>query len=101
MSGTLNLVQHTYAGAYIRDGMLHFAPRLPDELKGVSFAMQFQGTPIHVSVTHDGLTLLVHPEGVSRPVRVGFADDMLELSAGESCTFQFQPSTGRRQEIKD
>jgi trehalose/maltose hydrolase-like predicted phosphorylase len=94
MSGTLNLVQHTYAGAHVREGTLRFSPRLPDELKRVSFTMQFEGTPIHVSVTHDGLTLLVHPEGVSRPIRVGFGDDLLDMSAGESCTFQLERPAG-------
>ncbi len=88
MAGTLDLVQRVYAGAYLRDGVLHFAPRLPEELQRVSFTMQFHGTPIHVSVTHDELTLSVGPEGLSRPIRVGFGDEVQELAAGESCTFQ-------------
>jgi trehalose/maltose hydrolase-like predicted phosphorylase len=101
MSGTLNLVQHTYAGVYVRDGTLHFAPLLPDELKRVSFTMQFQGTPIHVSVTHEGLTLMVHPEGVSRPISVGFADEIFELSTGQSCTFQLDATPAHLQHIQD
>jgi hypothetical protein len=52
--------------------------------------MQFHGTPVHVSVTHDELTLSVGREGLSRPIRVGFADDVHELAAGQSCTFQVQ-----------
>jgi trehalose/maltose hydrolase-like predicted phosphorylase len=96
ITGTLHLVQRTYAGVQLHDGVLHFAPRLPDELKRVSFAMQFHGTPIAVSVTHDELRLAVRPEGLSRPIRVGFADDVRELSAGEFCTFQVQPPAGLR-----
>jgi trehalose/maltose hydrolase-like predicted phosphorylase len=101
MAGTLNLVQRTYAGAYLLDGVLHFAPMLPEELKRVSFAMQFQGTPIYVSVTHDELALSVGPEGLSRPIRVGFADDVHELAAGESCTFQVQTPGGLPGRVKD
>jgi trehalose/maltose hydrolase-like predicted phosphorylase len=101
MSGTLNLVQHTYAGAYVRDGVLHFAPLLPDQLERVSFTMQFRRTPIRVSVTHDRLTLSVHPEGVSQPIPVCFSDDVRELSAGESRTFELQGRHRRRQRIRD
>ncbi len=75
--------------------MLHFSPRLPEELKRVSFAMQFHGTPTHVSITHDELTLSVRPEGESRPIRVGLADAAHELSPGESSTFPLSPVSGR------
>jgi trehalose/maltose hydrolase-like predicted phosphorylase len=40
MSGTLDLVQRSYAGTQIRDGVLYFDPRLPPQLGGLSFAMQ-------------------------------------------------------------
>ncbi len=50
MSGTLDLVQRGYAGTHIRDGVLCFEPRLPAALEGLSFAMQFQRTPIRVTL---------------------------------------------------
>ncbi len=40
MAGTLDLIQRGYAGAEIRDGVLHFAPRLRERLDGLSFPMQ-------------------------------------------------------------
>ena len=43
MSGTLDLVQRSYTGTHICDGVLYFDPRLPSQLDGLSFSMQFQG----------------------------------------------------------
>ena len=45
MSGTLDLVQRSYTGTHIRDGVLYFDPRLTGQLDGLSFSMQFQGDP--------------------------------------------------------
>ena len=70
MSGTLNLVQRCYAGTFVHVGVLYFDPRLPSRFDGLAFPMQFRGTPLQVTLTADRLALAVHPEGVSRPVRV-------------------------------
>jgi len=88
MSGTLDLVQRCYAGTFVRDGVLYFDPRLPGQLDGLSFPMQFRETSIQVMLTGDRLTLAVHPEGVSRPVRVGACGDVRELSPGEQTVFE-------------
>ena len=70
MSGTLDLVQRSYAGTRIDDDVLHFEPRLPRAIDGLSFSMQFRGTPIRVSLSGGRLSVAVHPEGVSRAVKV-------------------------------
>ena len=88
MSGTLDLVQRCYAGTFVRDGVLYFDPRLPAELDGLTFPMQFRGTPIQVTLAKDRLTLAVHPEGVSRPVRVGARGDVRELCPGDQAVFE-------------
>jgi trehalose/maltose hydrolase-like predicted phosphorylase len=92
MSGTLNLVQRGYAGSYVRDGVLHFDPRLPSRLGGLSFSMQFRQTPILVTLTTDRLALAIHPEGGSRPVRVAVRGDIRELCPGEQTVFQLSPA---------
>ena len=91
MSGTLDLVQRSYAGTQIRDGVLCFDPRLPPQLGGLSFAMQFRGTPILVTLTDGRLTLTTHREGVRRPISVGVGGEVRELRAGERCTFELRP----------
>ena len=88
MAGTLDLVQRCYAGTFVRDGVLYFDPRLPSRLDDLSFPMQFRGTPLQVTLASDRLTLAVHPEGVSRPVRVGACGDVRELCPGERTVFQ-------------
>jgi trehalose/maltose hydrolase-like predicted phosphorylase len=91
MSGTLDLVQRSYAGTQIRDGVLYFDPRLPPRLDGLSFAMQFRGTPILVMLADGRLTLTAHREGVRRPISVGVGDEVRELCPGDRCTFELPP----------
>jgi trehalose/maltose hydrolase-like predicted phosphorylase len=88
MSGTLDLVQRNYAGARVYDGALHFNPQLPSRLDSLSFSVQFRETPIQVTLTGDHLTLAVHPEGASRPVRVAVRDDARELRPGDQTVFE-------------
>jgi trehalose/maltose hydrolase-like predicted phosphorylase len=88
MAGTLNVVQRYYAGTQIRDNVLYFAPRLPSELGGLSFPMQFQGTPILVTLGGGRLTLAVHPEGARRPIRAGVPGDIRELCPGDQAVFE-------------
>jgi trehalose/maltose hydrolase-like predicted phosphorylase len=88
MAGTLDLMQRNYAGARVYDGVLHFNPQLPSRLDRLSFSMQFRETPIQVTLTGDHLTLAVHPEGASRPVRVAVRDDARELRPGEQAVFE-------------
>jgi trehalose/maltose hydrolase-like predicted phosphorylase len=87
MSGTLDLIQRGYVGSEIRDGTLYFKPRLTDRLEGLDFSMQFRGTPMRVQLADGELTVSAHPEGRSRPVKIGLGDDVRELCPGERCTF--------------
>jgi trehalose/maltose hydrolase-like predicted phosphorylase len=87
MAGTLDLVQQNYAGTYIRDGVLCFDPRLPSQLDGLSFSMQFRQTPIQVTLTPGQLTLTLHAEGGSRSVTVAVGTDTRELSVGDQTVF--------------
>jgi trehalose/maltose hydrolase-like predicted phosphorylase len=83
MSGTLDLLQRGYAGASVRDGVLHFEPTLANWLDGLTFAMQFRGTSIRVRISADELTVHTLAEGFSRPVRIGIGNEVRELGADE------------------
>jgi trehalose/maltose hydrolase-like predicted phosphorylase len=98
MAGTLDLVQRNYAGAHVYADVLHFNPQLPSKLDSLSFAMQFRQTPIQVTLTGDHLTLAVHPEAASRPVRVAVRDDVRELGRGDQTVFEISrnPATTER-----
>jgi trehalose/maltose hydrolase-like predicted phosphorylase len=82
MSGTLDLVQRSYVGASVRDGVLHFNPTLTDRIDGLTFPMQFHGTSLRVSISGDELTVHTLTGGFSRPVRIGIGDEVRELATG-------------------
>jgi trehalose/maltose hydrolase-like predicted phosphorylase len=88
MAGTLDVMQRYYAGTHIRDGVLYFDARLPSGIGGLSFPMQFRGTPILVTLTGGRLTLAVHPEGGSHPVQAGIPGDVRELCPGDQASFE-------------
>ena len=87
MSGTLDLVQRSYAGSSVRDGVLFFEPRLNDRLDGLAFSMQFRGMPLQVSFEGSELTVAADPEGHSRPVRIGVGEEIQKLGPGDRWTF--------------
>jgi trehalose/maltose hydrolase-like predicted phosphorylase len=92
MSGTLDLIQRGYAGSGIREGVLYFAPRLGDRLDGLAFSMQFRGMPIHVRLEGGELTVAADAEGLSRPIRVGVGDEVVDLRPGDRQKFALQES---------
>jgi trehalose/maltose hydrolase-like predicted phosphorylase len=87
MSGTLDLIQRGYLGSRIRDGVLYFKPRLTDRLDGLTLPMQYRGTPLTVTLRAGELSVSVHGEGLSRPIRVGVGDEVRDLCPGDACTF--------------
>ena len=50
--------------------------------------MQFRGTPILVTLSGNQLTLAVHPEGMSHPIRAGIPADVRELCPGDQAVFE-------------
>ncbi len=93
MCGTLDLVQRCYAGAHVSDGTLYFDPRLPSQLEGLSFSVQFHRTPVMVVLNADRMTLSIHPEAANRPVRVSVRGDVRELCPGDSTEFKVTADT--------
>jgi trehalose/maltose hydrolase-like predicted phosphorylase len=87
MAGTLEVVQRYYAGTQIRDGVLYFTPRLPSGLDGLSFPLQFRETPLLVTLGGGQLTVAVHPDGASQPIRAGIPGDVRELCPGDRAVF--------------
>jgi trehalose/maltose hydrolase-like predicted phosphorylase len=100
MAGTLDLVQRSYMGAHVRDGVLHFDPRPPAEMASLSFAIQFHRTPLRVELADRRLTLTTNPEGVNRAIKLGFGDQVREFSAGGQCTFELAPEPPAKQHVQ-
>jgi trehalose-phosphatase len=88
MSGTLDLVQRAYLGTEIREDVLRFEPRVTDRIDGLSLLMQFRRTPLRVTLDHGDLTITALAEGARGTIRVGYRDDVRELSGGQRCCFR-------------
>ena len=87
MSGTLDLIQRAYLGTEIRDDVLRFDPRATDRIDGLSLLMQFRRTALRVALDHGELTIATLAEGARGTIRVGYRDDVRELSGGQRCAF--------------
>jgi trehalose/maltose hydrolase-like predicted phosphorylase len=91
MSGTLDVMQRIYLGAEIRDGVLHFTPRLIDRLDGLSFPITFRDTTVRVTIEGRELTVAALPEGRSPPITVGVAGESVDLGPGDRARFTLTP----------
>jgi trehalose/maltose hydrolase-like predicted phosphorylase len=87
MSGTLDILQRIYLGAEIRDGILHFTPRLPERLNGLLFPIEFRGTAIRVKLDGGELTVTALTDGLSPLIRVAVGEEVRELRPGDRVTF--------------
>ena len=87
MSGTLDLLQRSFLGTSVEDGVLRFSPSLVDRLDGLTFTMQIRGTPLRVGIAGDRLSVVAPTEGFRGPLRVGVGDEIRELHPGGRCEF--------------
>ena len=57
MAGTVDLIQRCYSGIEMRDGVLAFNPRLPDEVLQMNATLRYRRHTLDVEVTQDCLTV--------------------------------------------
>jgi len=87
MSGTLDLVQRSYLGEVIRDGVLYFNPKSMDHLRGLTLPMRFRGLLIKVTLEDGRLRVGAEVDSLNRSVKLGVGDQVREIRSGESYTF--------------
>jgi trehalose/maltose hydrolase-like predicted phosphorylase len=87
MAGTLDLIQRGYLGTDIRDGVLQFDPKPVGNLDGLSFPMQFRGTPLEVELEGGKLTVAAQSDDFGQPIQVRVGDESREIRPGERYTF--------------
>ncbi|MGZ3676083.1 MAG: glycosyl hydrolase family 65 protein, partial [Ktedonobacterales bacterium] len=87
MSGTLDLVQRSYLGEVIRDGVLYFNPKPVEHLRGLTLPMRFRGMLIKVTLEDAHLRVAAEADSLNRSVKVGVGDQVRELRSEESYTF--------------
>jgi trehalose/maltose hydrolase-like predicted phosphorylase len=97
MAGTLDLVQRSYIGEVIRDGILYFNPKVMDHLRGLTLPMHFRGLLIEVTLEDNRLRVSTESDSLSnRSVKLGVGDQVREIRAGESYTFDLGTRSRRR-----
>ena len=89
MAGTLDLIQRSYAGSEVRDGVLYFRPKTLKQLDGLSFPMRFRGIRLELTFEGNRMTVSAQADGLGRPVKIGVGDEVRELRPGASETFEF------------
>src|SRR5258708_22868171 len=87
MSGTLVLVQRSYLGEVIRDGILYFNPKAMDHLRGLTLPMRFRGLLIEVTLEDNRLRVDAEVDILHRSVKLGVGYQVREISSREIYTF--------------
>jgi trehalose/maltose hydrolase-like predicted phosphorylase len=88
MAGTLDLVQRSYLGEVIRDGVLYFNPKPLDQLRDLTFPIRFEGLPIDVTLEDGRLRVDTAADRLNRSVTLGVGNQVREIGSGEGNTFE-------------
>jgi trehalose/maltose hydrolase-like predicted phosphorylase len=91
MAGTVDIVQRCHTGLEMRDGVLWFNPVLPPELPCVRMRIRYRGHWLAVRVTQRTLTVSFE-RGWSPAVRIGFCEEVHEMTPGETRQFMLNPA---------
>ncbi len=86
MAGTVDLIQRCYSGIEMRDGVLAFNPRLPDEMQQMSATLRYRRHTLDVEITQDCLTISSRLM-IAHPITIAYRSHIRELSPGQSFTF--------------
>ena len=70
MAGTLDLIQRCYSGLEIRDHALWFNPRLPEDVKSLSFHLRYRSHWMKLHINHEKLDIKFD-KGWAEPVTIG------------------------------
>ena len=70
MAGTTDLIHRCYSGLEIRDDVLWFNPKLPDDIKEMSFFLRYRGHWMKLHINHDKLEIQFD-KGWANPVTIG------------------------------
>jgi trehalose/maltose hydrolase-like predicted phosphorylase len=92
MSGTLDLLQRSYLGEVIRDGVLSFAPKAMDQLRDLTLPLRFRGLPLEVALESDKLRIsaAVDSLNLNRSERVSVGAQQRKIRSGGTQSFALE-----------
>ncbi len=86
MASTVDLVQRGFTGIEMRGDILHFNPRLPEQVVRLEFRIHYRGQSMMVAISRDTLTIscLKCPE---KPIRICYRQEECILEGGQRHVF--------------
>lgn len=94
MAGTIDIITRAFAGQAITSDTLAFRPRLPPELRRVTFGLLYQGQRLDVVLDHDRIRVAAHPCAAA-PVRLDINGEVLTVRGGRSAGSGIPPAHER------
>lgn len=88
MAGTVDLVQRVYSGLEIRDDVLFFNPRIPDQLGSLSMGLRYRSSWMDVQITNTELSISPRADQRMEPIKIGVVDKVYFLKPGVKRVFR-------------
>jgi trehalose/maltose hydrolase-like predicted phosphorylase len=95
MAGTIDVVQRSFTGLRMSADTLIFNPRLPTELKKVSFRIRYRGHLLDVSL-EESVLQVESAEGTAAPIRIKVGRNATLLAPGGTVALGVPKPTPRR-----
>ena len=86
LAGTVDLVQRCFTGLETREDVLWLDPQLPSELGRLRFDVRYRSSWLTIEIDEYRVRVWRQP-GPDRPVSVGFRDEAVAISPGETTEF--------------
>ncbi len=83
MAGTVDMILRCYSGLETRADTLWFDPRLPEEIRSVSYRFEYRKQRMRVDIGSEFLKLELDGDAREK-VQIGFRGDIVSLRPGES-----------------
>jgi trehalose/maltose hydrolase-like predicted phosphorylase len=93
MAGTVDIIQRCFTGLEIKEDILWFSPRLPEELTGIKFSICYRSHWLEINLNHSSLHIHIeHSWGPGG--KLGFMDKVYDFKEGS--VFHFSLLTWNR-----
>jgi len=86
MAATVDMVLRGYSGMEIRENVLWFNPRLPEEITSISFHLRYRGNWMRVYISHEKISIKFK-EVWAGPVKIGIGGETISFNKKEQKEF--------------
>jgi trehalose/maltose hydrolase-like predicted phosphorylase len=87
MTGTIDLVQRCYSGLEIRDDVLWFNPRLPEDISHLSFRIRYRSHWLKLHIDQHKIKIQLD-QGWAEPIRIGIKGKTYGFETNDTKEFQ-------------